>query len=288
MSNSPSVVLIHGLKKKPAKEVLRRRYIKYLNQGLATPVPETNIHLVYWADDVGHPSLGLDEDEYVEGFNHFQSLRFWEKPLSFFRGVWRNSAVNYFETHFQELMNRDGTVGNELTRLVSKFSKGPSRFLYRYFVEDLGKYLHGGKRDLIRAKLTGTINAIDESSDVILIAHSMGSIIALDALINEQLRQVTCLVTIGSPIGLEVIQEQVGANAIEKGMLDEKVAAWSNLYDRLDPIALDTDLADEYLKKIDDLPIDNLFIDKNGDRNRHKSYGYLNCPEMNAIIRSYQ
>ena len=67
--------------------------------------------------------------------------------------------------------------------------------------------------------------------------------------------------------------------------MKERIGEWFNLYDRMDVVAVDSDLADDYDPiEVEDIRIRNQFINKDRERNHHKSYGYLRCPEMGEII----
>ena len=82
-----------------------------------------------------------------------------------------------------------------------------------------------------------------------LIAHSMGSIIAYDVLrdLGRELTgmQVDHLVTIGSPLGMPYVLYKIRQeNASIR--TPSIVRRWTNLADRRDPIAVDVHLADEF------------------------------------------
>lgn len=284
---SAHFLIIHGLAPKPAPDVLKERYLRCLNQGLTTEVPETNLQLIHWANDIGHDDLSAADDEYQEGFPHFKPLSFWQRLANQLRGLFRSKLKNNIEAHLENLLSNDSQAGTGTERLLQEISERPAKLLYRYLVKDLHTYLHGGKRAPIRDKLTRAVNAIDSQDPVILIAHSMGSIIALDALINADIRNITHFVTIGSPIGMRIIQQQVGANDAGKAVLASRVTEWSNLYDPLDKIAIDIDLADDFGGGVQDIGITNTFVTKSGDRNPHKSYGYLNSDAMNTIVAKH-
>ena len=112
----------------------------------------------------------------------------------------------------------------------------------------------------------------------------MGSIIAMD-LILKGTRNIKTLVTIGSPLGIRVVKEQLGITPEKLNGLSKKIGTWFNHYDRLDIVALDSDLADDYAPMpVEDVRIRNEFVNKDGERNHHKSYGYLRTPEMAEII----
>ena len=67
---------------------------------------------------------------------------------------------------------------------------------------------------------------------------------------------------------------------------------WVNYADRRDPVTIDTHLRDDFgendlhVRVEDDLVI-NDYVSPKGDRNSHKSYGYLRTPELSEHIRDF-
>ncbi|MGB3941017.1 MAG: alpha/beta hydrolase [Candidatus Manganitrophaceae bacterium] len=158
---------------------------------------------------------------------------------------------------------------------------------------DLGKYY---KSDTNRRALRELVKkAIKENQTkrITLIAHSMGSIIAYDALrelgqTNGHLR-VENLITIGSPLGLPTVAAKISE---EWKLLRTPsiVKRWINLCDPRDPVAFDTHLRNDYeandqgVRVEDDLILNN-YAGPDNKPNPHKIYGYLRCPEMSELIR---
>ena len=150
-------------------------------------------------------------------------------------------------------------------------------------------------RDRVRAKL------LDNGGQrIMLIAHSMGSIIAYDVLreigrTQPQFR-VDHFVTIGSPLGLPHVKDKIWReNHLVR--TPSVVSKWTNFADRRDPVALDVHLSDDYGENIAGVKVrDDLVINgyagkkkdgKDGKPNHHKSYGYLRAPEMSNAIRAF-
>jgi subtilisin family serine protease len=122
------------------------------------------------------------------------------------------------------------------------------------FVPDITAYLFDAAvRERMRAPLRALLRA--ERGEVVLVAHSLGTIIAYDVLHEPgAAARVRRLVTLGSPLGIEEVQDLLrqGTGAREArtkangGLtVPPGVADWTNLADRLDPVALDATFADE-------------------------------------------
>jgi hypothetical protein len=141
------------------------------------------------------------------------------------------------------------------------------------------------------------------SDEIMLIAHSMGTIIAYDVLrnIGQEVREfeVAHFVTIGSPLGIPHVKAKIIEERPYAGKENERVRTptvvtkrWVNYADRKDPVALDVHLKDDYgpngggVRVEDDL-VANGYLSPKGEPNHHKSYGYLRTPELSEHIRDF-
>jgi len=126
-----------------------------------------------------------------------------------------------------------------------------------------------------------------------LIAHSLGSIIAYDVLrvAGRTLPglRISHFVTIGSPLGLTEVKEIVAAPL----RVPQCVARWSNFADPRDRVARwDTRLSNDYRPNsggvtISDHLVVNGYLSPSGKSNPHKIYGYLRTPEVSELIASF-
>ncbi|HEX9934503.1 MAG TPA: hypothetical protein VGB38_04840, partial [bacterium] len=171
--------------------------------------------------------------------------------------------------------------------------------LHRYF-RDLQAYYSGKQtiRDRIRRCAADVIRR-HQGKRILLVAHSMGSIVAYDVLTRTASDlSVDVLATIGSPLGLPVVIGKIHEE--RKSDLAKKEAlrvppgvrtAWINFSDFDDRVALDYKLADEYGKNARGVGVEDHLVcnnyECNGKRNPHKSYGYLRAPEMAEMIDAF-
>jgi hypothetical protein len=128
---------------------------------------------------------------------------------------------------------------------------------------------------------------------VMLIAHSMGSIVAYDVLRDhtQALRglEIAHFVTIGSPLGLGELKPVVGGPL----RVPECVAQWSNYSDPKDPVSSwDTSLSDNYEANsrgvtVSDHLVVNGYMSPAGKANPHKIFGYLRTPELSELIAGF-
>ena len=150
-------------------------------------------------------------------------------------------------------------------------------------------------RDELRGRLKRELLNVPANTRIMLIAHSMGTIIAYDVLRDigrdNPNFQLDHLVTIGSPLGLPHVKNKIYQenNLVRTPTV---VKRWTNFADRRDPVALDVHLSDDYapndrgVQVKDDLVI-NSYTSPAGKANYHKMYGYLRAPELSEVVRSF-
>jgi hypothetical protein len=287
MSNAYVIIGIHGLANKPAKEVLENWWRKSILEGLqrnegrtASDVLDVSFESVYWAD--WNYDKPIPEEENSEPYESAHG----EGPLpryddSFWDEL-RADAQDLLDTPLdwaKRFFGMDAIAGAVLKAKL----------------QDLALYYDDrSKRELLRDRLEETISK-HRGKRLMVIAHSMGSIVAYDVLrrlgkIDSTLR-IDHFVTIGSPLGLPHVKHRI----YEENDLVRTpsiVRRWTNFSDRRDPVALDTHLSDDFkandrsVKVKDDLVL-NGYQNPEGDPNFHKSYGYLRTPEISRLIRSF-
>jgi hypothetical protein len=172
-------------------------------------------------------------------------------------------------------------------------------------IQDTGRYFSNHNniackiRDLQKQPLR---EAAENNDKVLLIGHSMGSIIAYDSLWElhhlENLRDcVDTLLTIGSPLGMHYVQKHLsGLNHKQTPSYPGNFRQWINISARGDLVALDRSLADDFRAMIDLQQIESItdwcegifnhYRDSKG-LNVHKSYGYLINPVVSNTIADW-
>lgn len=294
---SRHIIHIHGLGPKPSESTLAERERRFIGEGVGAEIPPAQFHLTYWADVMGYAEETPAKDECLEGANNFRpystpgALSFWV------RGTVRQVVKDRLETHIRKFLEapesgQEHSMNQVLDQLLAFVAADPTRIVYQRFLQDLHRYFFEGKREAVLERLRTQIAAVPSSEPICLIAHSMGSIIALDLLLRGT-RRIEQFITIGSPLGLTVVQKQVGAIGTSSATRSReemrvRIGAWTNFYDPLDAVALDSDLKDDFPEQgIQDVRVRNEFVTKTGDRNHHKSYGYVRTPEVGQTIREF-
>jgi pimeloyl-ACP methyl ester carboxylesterase len=121
----------------------------------------------------------------------------------------------------------------------------------------------------------------------IVVSHSMGTVIAYDCLKRvADAPRVDGLMTIGSPLGLDEIQDKLHPEwTRDDGFPSEKVnGGWVNVYDKLDPVAgFDPNLANDY-RKAKSTVVDDL-NEQNYGSWRHDISKYLRGENLRTKLR---
>lgn len=154
-------------------------------------------------------------------------------------------------------------------------------------------------RELLKQVLRPMLSA-DEK--VLLIGHSLGSVIAYDTLWElshlEQLPgKVDLFLTLGSPLGMHYVERRLmGYEEKGKQQYPNNIRRWVNMSSVGDITALDREFRDDFshmleygiIESIEDHSeaIYNFFRNERG-LNVHRSYGYLVNPAVGYIISDW-
>lgn len=105
-------------------------------------------------------------------------------------------------------------------------------------------------RRTIRERVVASLQDAAVTRPHVVVAHSLGTVIAYDCLKRvPECAGVDGLITLGSPLGLDEVQDQLRPDwSRADGFPHERLAGeWVNVYDRLDPVCgFDPALADDY------------------------------------------
>jgi endonuclease G, mitochondrial len=151
------------------------------------------------------------------------------------------------------------------------------RALVKRSFQDVHAYFFGGDGDAMRAVVRKALTGID--GPVVVLAHSLGSIIAYDVLreFDDRDLAVPLLVTVGSPLGVTEVQDLV-TNPLE---VPAVVGRWLNVSDLRDLVALDHTIRSEFR------PVErchDAFVTNSSD-NHHGIVEYLRSrPVRDAVL----
>lgn len=300
---SKIIIGIHGLGNKPPKDLLETWWKQAICEGLEKidrfKYPP-KLEMVYWADILNekplNPLISEEDNPFFLDEPYAPSSNGKVIPLP---NTKRKMFLGFLEEQMDKIfLNEDLTTNFEFV----------SDLIFKKYFRELDIYYakhpkindssFKSVKDIIRKRLSDVIRK-HKGKDIFLIAHSMGSIIAYDVcnfLIPEC--KIDTLVTMGSPLGIPIIISKI---AEEQRIIDPKVKKlrtpecikgnWYNFADIEDNVAHNFNLMDDYAPNSSDIKVIDMLIENNyvinGERNPHKSYGYLRAPEFSNIIADF-
>lgn len=295
------IIGIHGLGNKPPKQTLQNWWRDAILEGL-TNIGKSRVNIpfemAYWADILHKTPLNINchdksdplclDEPYVKGIS--------TKRIN--KDSFIVKVMQYVEEQLDKIfLNEDFTIN---------FKEVTDKLIHRYFFE-LESYYNDNldthiKKDIsIKEKIQERLISVltkYKDYEITLIAHSMGSIVAFDVLSKLPSDfTINTFITIGSPLGLPIIgsrifaeQKKINENLKHPLTPDSIENAWFNMSDKLDNIALDHTLQDDFEVNRFNVGPQDFFVynnyEINGEANAHKSYGYLRTKEMAGIINS--
>ncbi len=154
----------------------------------------------------------------------------------------------------------------------------------------------------IRAALRSTLETAWKSGDrVLLIGHSLGSVIAYDTLwelthVHRTAGEIDLLVTLGSPLATHFVQRSLqGVREAGERRYPHNVRRWVNMTARGDTTALQPRVAPLFREMValkltdaieDHVDFDNYFRSELG-LNAHDAYGYFAQPLLGELVGSW-
>jgi pimeloyl-ACP methyl ester carboxylesterase len=305
------IVGIHGLANKPDEKTLTDWWEKSIWEGLKKNCgindPQFDFRMVYWAD------LLYKQPQHQDKLFDFDNL-YNKQPYS--------KAIGKPKRYDEGWLDKIRTSGSALAGATVDFLKEQfgmdslADWVLEKTLKDLAFYYEDKRqigdrsepsqraqaRVVLQNELRNALLPL-KGEDIMLIAHSMGTIIAYDVLRDigqdDPNFEVAHFVTIGSPLGLphvkaKIVEERKYAGEGRKRVRSPSIVTerWVNYADRKDPVALDTHLRDDFgpnrrgVRVEDDLVV-NGYLSPSEKPNHHKSYGYLRTPELSEHIRDF-
>jgi len=158
-----------------------------------------------------------------------------------------------------------------IARALEKVLPSKGRKVARAFLSQAAAYLHkpGLKEKIDDLVMTQIINGLPTDEKVVIISHSLGTIVAYDLMrrLRHQVK-VKFLLTAGSPLGIDIVKRRLGPPLICLPNVDK----WLNISDSEDFVALQTKLNGTTFGCDKIANIDQL---DNGDEDAHDILKYL-------------
>lgn len=295
------IIEIHGLGNKPPKNLLERWWERAMMEGLKSNDYQVSLpkhEMVYWADILYDKPLNQFEKD-VKSPYYLDEI-YVRRPKLFVREKHdtRKKVLSFVNRQLNKFfLNSDMSLNYSFITdaILGNYFKD----LQTYYKEESGAdEVYANKiKETIRLRLLKVLEKYKED-DIMIVAHSMGSIIAYDVLsfLADHI-PVHTFVTIGSPLGLPIVvskiaeEQRVRKNGERLIVSPPNVKRWYNFSDILDKVALNYELADDFAEnKLGVKPIDYMVENNyqiNEVSNPHKSYGYLRTPEFAKILNEF-
>jgi pimeloyl-ACP methyl ester carboxylesterase len=310
-----SVVFVHGLGNKPEANELLRIWQRSLSRenGIDLGASGIDSSMVYWAD-VFYPSPDPDIAKY-ESIEEFALSEEQETSAADsevrvkdqLSSIERNFLDGLAKRYDVRVAYTDASIGvvNSSRHAVDVYERIPlpsflKERVMAKFVQEAYTYIFNkesspsdGKKYNVRTELRErfisalkSIKVAKPDEPIVVIAHSMGTMIAYDCLkCVPDCPKVDWLFTIGSPLGIDEIQDGfLPLWTREDGYPTEKlIHSWINIFDPLDVVArLDPNLANDYQRAGTPLICD--IAESNWGVWRHSISKYFQGKELRSTL----
>jgi hypothetical protein len=292
---SPLILYVPGLLPKPEAGIHKAALRRCLGEGLRRhdtdvskefDVAERSFDLVAWTYDFyrEHRDFALDAKSIDDLL---------ERPDASEQDIVEASSLG------KRLLRWLYRVGNLFPFLIPHLADERIELHLR----DLMRYTHNlndiatHTREMLKMPLRA---AWESGRPVLLAAHSMGSVIAYDALwemsrdSRDDLR-VDLLLTMGSPLGQSYLQRRIlGHDRNGRDRYPDNIRRWVNLSAVGDMTAVNPYLAGDFgemaelglIERIEDIEVVNFFR-HDGELTVHAEYGYLVNKETAAVVADW-
>lgn len=280
----PTIIYVHGIGKQEPEEVVKRAWdIALFGKDMGD-----YSRMAYWADilhgnEASGPELSQMKTSLPDELDPASILAeagvgITKKTRAFVAGILR------------PLQQQKENLPAKVLPLPSFLRKPLARFLLRVFVKDSAAYFYTpGMRQKMQERLRRLLPEDQQGDSLIIMAHSQGSVIALEVLADLQKRNASIkidkLITIGSPLGITEIQDNLTCGTVIPKKI---IGAWYNFADPVDPVALDKGIRNDF----DDpgFIVDTLILNTKSRKlsgfNPHAALGYLANPRVREAVHS--
>lgn len=296
------IIGIHGLGNKPPGQLLEKWWKMSMIEGLKLNGHNKRLprfELVYWADVIH--SSPQSESETDRSSPYYIDEKYTKAPVDFHaeNHDTRKKVVSFLGRQMNRIfLNEDLSLNYSF--ISDTIMKKYFRDLEIYYKENctLKTGQTAPANEIIRGRLAQKLQE-HRKDRIMLISHSMGSIIAFDVLsfLTPHIN-IDTLVTIGSPLGWPLVisriadeQKKMTGSVKHLSTPPSVVRGWYNYSDILDKVAFNYKLSESFKPNSHGIsPTDILVVNNymsNGTPNPHKSFGYLRTPEFSELLAEF-
>lgn len=296
------IICVHGLHNKPPRIILEKWWKQAIKEGLweiGHPRFFLNVIVAYWAHFLYSEPLDVTEENpdnplyvdqpYVPAKNYVIEQPVRIGKILFDRSVTRFEKLIFNKTKYFNL----NVIGHWF---IKRRFKDLDSYYNKVSIDE--NKLERPVKEIIRNDLAGILRKHKEK-DILLIAQSMGSIIAYDVLtlIAPDVK-IHTFISIGSPLGNsllknEIIEEQKEVFHGETRLTTPESVQynWYNFNDAGDNISINHTLKNEFKPNARHVEVIDMIVNNNyeykGIKTPHRSYGYLRTPELAGVIHKF-
>lgn len=304
------ITFIHGISNKPAVDTLTGMWKDALASDFGGAGDDIDLDtlgittsMIYWADVLYADPMA---DPIIEALERLESNseesavldgpdEGWREELNgeeraFVEGIARKTLADVADP----IVLETGAVDQVNERIpIPWVIKRP---LMGYLLRDVHHYLFnktfsprpGASYQVqteIRSRVITALNAVKAEKHIV-ISHSMGTVIIYDCLKRvADCPAIDGLMTIGSPLGLDEVQDKLAPEWTRNDGFPEKLnGAWVNVFDPIDPVAMmDGNIANDY--KLDGEKVIEVIRESNHGLWRHDIAKYLKMPLLRSALQ---
>ena len=293
--NTPLILYIPGLLPKPEAEVHKAALFRCLIEGVRKAEPDVaelisansnSFDLVSWTYDfyLEHRDIALDAAAIDAVLEQQQAS---EADILEASSTIRRVTVGLYRL--------GDLVPFLIPHLATERTEVHIRDLRRYARNRNGIAEH--TREMLKVPLRA---ACESGRPILLVAHSMGSVIAYDSLWEmshggRDRARVDHLLTIGSPLGQNYLQKRIfGHEQTGDARYPDNIRRWTNIAAVGELTAIDPVLRNDFVEmlerglveSIEDIEVFNFFR-LDGRLNVHAEYGYLANETTGRVIADW-
>ena len=311
----PHVTFIHGIANKPTKDKLLENWEAEITYGgLDLAAEGVTTSMVYWADMLYASPLSSSQNfESVEaGLGTSED----DEKMDWVEGLPDNEKA--FVEAFSKKLNFDAPSpdGDDYTAAPPKnddeveslsFEAIPlpwfiKRRAMKTLLKDVHHYLFNANfsprpgetyqiQDDIRKLFVNQLKEDTNNNEGphIVVSHSMGTVISYDCLKNvPDCPSIDAYMTVGCPLGISEVYDNFKPHySANNAFPSDKLSGnWVNVYDRLDPVAFDARISNDYRKNGNQVILDQRVHNKGVWRHSsHKYYGQKAlCDHLKTLL----
>ena len=180
------------------------------------------------------------------------------------------------------------SVRKKILPLPAALRKPLAKAFLEAFIKDTAAYFfRPGAQPAIDQRLIAALPK--DGRPVVLVSHSQGTIVAFNVLSSlppKSAADIQQLVTLGSPLGIQEVQDLLARLPGSRGLeIPGRIVRWANFADPLDPVAIQKGISNDF--EPPGFIVDSLIVNTQLRSLRfdpHSGVGYLAHPKVRSLV----